>query len=67
MRFLGLATTTICFRQNIGFSKDVAFNRSDNICRKLYLIPLDRQQQYSLARNFMEKISSPELPEAISE
>jgi hypothetical protein len=49
----------------MGVSKDIAFNRSDNICGKLYLIPLDRQRQYSLGLNFVEKISSPELPEAV--
>jgi len=35
------------------------------MCDKLYLIPLDRQRQYSLGLNFVEKISSPELPEAV--
>lgn len=41
------------------------FDQSDSASRKLYLILIDRQQQYSSEVNFIEKISSGELLQTV--
>lgn len=49
----------------LDIQKDVASILLGNVRDKLYLIPFDRQRQYSLQLNFIEKISSQELPDVI--